>query len=67
MDGRFQNCLFLETNFGIINWKLEEFSIWKIRKICYLEISKNFKFGKIQEFPIWKISKIVNSENPKNV
>ena len=76
---QFQNCLFLEPNFGFANWKnsrnlfifqfkqFQKFVIRKIRKICNFENAKNYQFWKIQTFAISKMRKISNFEKSKNI
>ena len=59
MNEQFQNCFFLEPNFGFRNWKKSSNS--------NLDNSENFQFGKFKRLPITKIRIIFNSENSKNI
>ena len=77
MDELFQNCQFLEQNFGFPNWtncrdllifytgKFQKFLIGGISKICNVENSKNLQSEKLEKFAILKILKFSNLENPK--
>ena len=63
MHEQFQNCQFLEPNFGFLNGKnsrnlliiqfgiFQEFPIWKNPKTFSLLNSKNFRIPKIIKFP----------------
>ena len=57
----------MENSKDIQRGKFQEFAIWKIRKICYLENYKKFAISKIQKisnvghfknFQIYKLSYI---------
>ena len=62
MDEEFQNCQFLEPNFGFPNWKYSRNLF-----IFYFVHSKNFQFRKFQKFVIWQFLKISDLENSRNV
>ena len=62
MNEQFQNCQFLEPNFGFPNFENLE-----ICEFSNLDNSKNFQFRKFQKFPVWHILQISYLENSKNL
>ena len=78
MDEKFQNCSFLEANFGFTNCKnsrnllifefgqFQKFRTWKIPRIFNLDSFENLQFRKFQKFSIKKIIKFLKLFNFEN-